>query len=658
MAYQPEIEKLQRQYQDDPARVFAQLADVYRRSGRVDEAVAMLREHLAARPNYVSGLIVLGRCLVDQKKDAEARETFEQVIAIDREHIIALRALGEIGERTGDVLGARQWYQRLLDVDPMNEEAEAALARLASMPAAPPAPAAAPAPAAPPPAEPVVPRAAAAPARPPGPPAAPAPPPTAPKMAPPVPGPKPSAEPPRPQFAAPEPPPEPDEALVLEREPDEPEPALDPSRWAAGPPGGEDRIFVLEDGADAPSGGGPPPDMEDVRGWIEHPEELLKFEEGAGAPERPVAEEFEPFDESLGWGAGERVSRQISDSDIEAAEAARAEDLSAAVQGLPGLENTAPPAGEEVAQMRAEGTVEGLQQVEYGEQAESLEGLETDDGMMPPAAFTPPPGAPASEEAFPPAPPEEPVPAEPASPRGSLAGLPVIFPGEAPEEPLRVEPRPEPVVTETMAELYASQGLVGEARETYRQLLAARPHDRRLAARLAELQEPAASRAARAAYSATATGGQAARAFLGDILVGRSTAAVEPPPAPPVEDAADAAGATEATEAAPEPTPEPEPMERAFGEEAVEPRGEPTHPAPDEISLAAVFGEQPPPAPPTPPPAREAPTRPPGGFSFDEFFSARRPAAPEAPPARAARDALADDEGEEAFRDWLKGLKS
>src|SRR5512134_4023717 len=152
MAYQPELEKLQRQYQDDPARVFAQLADVYRRGGRIDEAVAMLREHLEARPNYVSGLIVLGRCLLDQRKDAEARETFERVIAIDREHIIALRALGEIGERTGDPGGARLWYQRLLDVDPMNEEAEAALGRLASAPLVSPQPPVAAPPAAPPPA--------------------------------------------------------------------------------------------------------------------------------------------------------------------------------------------------------------------------------------------------------------------------------------------------------------------------------------------------------------------------------------------------------------------------------------------------------------------------------------------------------------------------
>jgi tetratricopeptide (TPR) repeat protein len=598
MAYQPELEKLQRQYQDDPARVFAQLADVYRRGGRIDEAVAMLREHLEARPNYVSGLIVLGRCLLDQRNDAEARETFERVIAIDREHIIALRALGEIGERSGDPGGARLWYQRLLEIDPMNEEAEAALGRLASAPAAA-APPPAPVPPAPPPAPPLV---------------------------------KPAApRPPEARTAEVEPParkPEPEEPLVVERMPDEPEAAP----WVPRPRADHERAPTFEDAGEASPAAGPPAGGDDVSGWIEHPEELLQFEEGAGARETPAEGEFVPFDDSLGWGAGERVSRQISESDLEEAEASRAEDLSAAVQGLPGLEDAAPPAPEDVAEAMSEAPVEGLQQVEYDTETAPLEGLEPDDAMMPPAASVPP--------------------GQPPVARPPLAGLPVIFPGdmaeEAAEEPLRVEPRPEPVVTETMAELYARQGLVGEARETYRQLLATRPHDRRLAARLAELQESGPGRDARAVYDALATGGQTARAFLGDILGGRFETAVESPPA----DLEPEASGNEAA-----PAVEPEPMERAFGEDTPEPRGAPAHPAPDEISLAAVFGEPASPIPAAPAPPGDEPARSPGGFSFDEFFSGRTPDA-EAPPARTSRDTMADDEGEEAFRDWLKGLKS
>ncbi|MDH5196362.1 MAG: tetratricopeptide repeat protein, partial [Gemmatimonadota bacterium] len=137
MAYEPELERLERRYQDDPARNFAQLAEAYRKGGRLDDALALLQGHLTERPNYVSGLIVLGRCLLDQQNDAEARETFQRVLGVDAEHIIALRALGEIAERGGDLGGAKEWFTRLLDVDPMNEDAEEALQRIAAGPPAP-----------------------------------------------------------------------------------------------------------------------------------------------------------------------------------------------------------------------------------------------------------------------------------------------------------------------------------------------------------------------------------------------------------------------------------------------------------------------------------------------------------------------------------------
>jgi hypothetical protein len=258
--------------------------------------------------------------------------------------------------------------------------------------------------------------------------------------------------------------------------------------------------------------------------------------------------------------------------------------------------------------------------------------------MMPPEA--PAPAAPAPAAQVPPA-------GEDDGGRASLAGLPVFFPPEEEtREPLRVEPEPDPVVTETMAELYVRQGLVGEARETYRQLLAARPHDRRLAARLAELQEAGPARDARTVYAATSTGGQTSRAFLAEVLGGRATAAVETAAVP--------MAAPEEAEA----PPDPEPMDRAFEDEP-EAWGEPTQPAKDEISLAAIFGEQPAAAPPPPAPSPgDGGNRAMGGFSFDEFFSAAAPGAPEAPPPHPPRDTLADDEGEEAFRDWLKGLKS
>ena len=60
MAYQPEVEKLEKQYQTNPDQYFAPLADAYRKAGNLDFALDIVRNGLAKRPNYLSAHIVLG----------------------------------------------------------------------------------------------------------------------------------------------------------------------------------------------------------------------------------------------------------------------------------------------------------------------------------------------------------------------------------------------------------------------------------------------------------------------------------------------------------------------------------------------------------------------------------------------------------------------
>ena len=51
------------------ARIFAPLAEAYRKAGLVDEAIEVAREGLRIHPNFVGGRVALGRALFD---DAEA----------------------------------------------------------------------------------------------------------------------------------------------------------------------------------------------------------------------------------------------------------------------------------------------------------------------------------------------------------------------------------------------------------------------------------------------------------------------------------------------------------------------------------------------------------------------------------------------------------
>ena len=133
MAYQSEIEKLEQRYEEHPKQWFAALADAHRKAGKLDLALEYVRGGLEMRPDYASAHIVLGRCLLDKRDDVEAAEAFERVLQLDAENIIALRSLSEIAERCSDLAAARGWLARLLEVDPMNDEAQTMLDRLTAL---------------------------------------------------------------------------------------------------------------------------------------------------------------------------------------------------------------------------------------------------------------------------------------------------------------------------------------------------------------------------------------------------------------------------------------------------------------------------------------------------------------------------------------------
>ncbi len=237
--------------------------------------------------------------------------------------------------------------------------------------------------------------------------------------------------------------------------------------------------------------------------------------------------------------------------------------------------------------------------------------------------------------------------------------------------------RAEPVLTETMAELYLRQGHEENALRVYQALLAQRPGDARLRARVAELTSGGTRRRAFAGDRGRGTG-ESVQTFLRRILAGRpgmpgaplafAPEPVSAPAPPPVFADSPLDGAFAIAQ------PEPEPVR-----ESVSPGpGEATRPAEDSISLDSVFGEETlrPSAPAAEPPqASPAPADPPatGGFSFDQFFAPGGPtpagaaagaaggtAEPKGPPRTTSQKNRAlEDEGDlDQFQAWLRGLKS
>jgi len=127
MANSALIEDLRKQFAENPRRVFARLANEYRKLGDLDVAIEICRAHVPLQPTYISGYIVLGQALFERGEADEARSTFETALALDPENLIALRQLGDIARASGDLDAARGWYHKLLEVDPQNDEISAQL---------------------------------------------------------------------------------------------------------------------------------------------------------------------------------------------------------------------------------------------------------------------------------------------------------------------------------------------------------------------------------------------------------------------------------------------------------------------------------------------------------------------------------------------------
>ncbi len=116
------IDELRSKFEENPRRYFAPLANEYRKLGDLTSAIALCREHLPKQPGHMSGHIVFGQALFEAGELAESQQIFEAAIQLDPENLIALRHLVDIARSNGDSRMARRWYERMLDVDPHNDE--------------------------------------------------------------------------------------------------------------------------------------------------------------------------------------------------------------------------------------------------------------------------------------------------------------------------------------------------------------------------------------------------------------------------------------------------------------------------------------------------------------------------------------------------------
>ncbi|HVZ79619.1 MAG TPA: tetratricopeptide repeat protein [bacterium] len=124
----PEIAELKKKLEENPdSLVFAPLADNYRKSGQLDEALSICKRGLEKHPNYTSARVVLGRVFQDQGKTDEAQTEFKKVLDSDPENIQAHSLLGSLFIQKGEHQAAIEEFQKVLTLNPDDEQVQESL---------------------------------------------------------------------------------------------------------------------------------------------------------------------------------------------------------------------------------------------------------------------------------------------------------------------------------------------------------------------------------------------------------------------------------------------------------------------------------------------------------------------------------------------------
>jgi len=129
----PEIERYYEKWRKDPtSKVFAQLADAYRKIGMLDEAIDVCLQGLKVQPSYVSARMVLARAYLEKGLEAEGEHELLEVLKGDPNNILACRMLADLLYRKGRKQEAVGQYQRLLRLTPLDREIKAILEKAES----------------------------------------------------------------------------------------------------------------------------------------------------------------------------------------------------------------------------------------------------------------------------------------------------------------------------------------------------------------------------------------------------------------------------------------------------------------------------------------------------------------------------------------------
>ena len=131
------IRRYQSLYDQQPSsRIFAPLAEAYRKEARFEEALSIAERGVLEHPHFASGRVTLGRILIDLGRVEAALEHLEKAVETAPENILAHRLLAEVYLQLKDRKNALKSFKMVLFLNPVDERAEKQIRRLESITAA------------------------------------------------------------------------------------------------------------------------------------------------------------------------------------------------------------------------------------------------------------------------------------------------------------------------------------------------------------------------------------------------------------------------------------------------------------------------------------------------------------------------------------------
>ncbi len=128
------LERYQLDLQKNPrSRVFAPLAEAYRKMGLLDQALELCKQGVKHHPNFVSGRVAYGRICLEKGLLEQAEEELSSATRLSPDNLLAHRLLAKLYVQQRQPARALKSFKYVLLLHPKDEEARRFVQRWESM---------------------------------------------------------------------------------------------------------------------------------------------------------------------------------------------------------------------------------------------------------------------------------------------------------------------------------------------------------------------------------------------------------------------------------------------------------------------------------------------------------------------------------------------